>query len=372
MNFRRKLFLQKDPYSIEKTAFAFLEAVKENVRFHAAHCPDYATILRSQGFDIADIKSEADLYRIPVISTLYLKRNELFSVSREKLAVEAESSGTKGLQSHVGFDRRSLLEGIAMMVRFFAYHKVISLIPTNYIVLGYEPGGNDLGAAKTAYGTTKFAPALHREYALRLAGSKYAPNIEGIGTALIRYQKQSFPVRFVGFPAYMHLLAQSLKENGIAFKLHPKSKVLLGGGWKQFAGNEVDREALYALIHETLGIVRENCLEFYSAVEHPLPYCKCRNGHFHVPAYGRAIIRDVQTLLPVQNGQAGLLSFVSPLVRSMPLTSVVTDDLAMLESDTECGCGIRAPYFTLLGRAGVDQIKTCAASAAEMLGGATP
>jgi hypothetical protein len=55
----------------------------------------------------------------------------------------------------------------------------------------------------------------------------------------------------------------------------------------------------------------------------------------------------------------------------MPLVSVVTDDLAVLHDGTACGCGISAPFFTLLGRAGVEQIKTCAADAAEMLGGAT-
>lgn len=371
MSTRRKLYSQKDPYRVDESSPVLLEAVRENLLFHIANCPGYAAILHARGFDIGCLKSEADLCHIPVIPTLYLKRNTLFSVSPSQFTVEAESSGTKGLQSHVGFDRQTMRDGMAMVLRFFAYHKVISLVPANYIVLGYEPGGNDLGAAKTAYGATRFAPALHREYALKRDGAEYAPNIEGIRAALMKYRKQGFPVRFVGFPAYMYFLVKALKESGVSLKLHPKSRVLLGGGWKQFAAGEIDRESFYTLIHETLGIGKEKCLEFYSAVEHPVPYCKCRNGHFHVPAYSRAIIRDVHTLLPVENGQAGLLSFVSPLVRSMPLTSVITDDLAVLSDGADCGCGIAAPFFTLLGRAGVEQIKTCAADAAEMLGGAS-
>jgi hypothetical protein len=122
-------------------------------------------------------------------------------------------------------------------------------------------------------------------------------------------------------------------------------------------------------VHETLGIPRENCLEFFSAVEHPLPYCKCKHGHFHVPVYSRAIIRDVDSLLPVQNGTPGILSFVSPLVNSMPLVSLMTDDLAVLQSGEACGCGIQTPYFELLGRANARGIHTCAATAAELATG---
>ncbi len=371
MSARRKLFFQKNPYRTEAASPVFMQAIRENLRYHMANCPDYAALLQSRGFDMSCLKYEADLWQIPAIPTLYLKRNRLFSISRDQLSVEAESSGTKGLQSQVGFDRQTMFYGMAMIIRFFAFHKVISPIPANYIILGYEPGGTELGAAKTAFGATRFAPALHRAYALRRSGAEYTPNIEGIRAALMKYSRQGFPVRFVGFPSYMYFLVKALHDNGVSLKLHSKSKVLLGGGWKQFASEEIDRGNFYALIHETLGIGKENCLEFYSAVEHPLPYCKCKNGHFHVPAYSRAIVRDVGTLLPVETGQAGLLSFVSPLVRSMPLTSVVTDDLAVLNDGKDCGCGIETPFFTLLGRAGVEQIKTCAADAAEMLGGAS-
>ena len=88
-------------------------------------------------------------------------------------------------------------------------------------------------------------------------------------------------------------------------------------------------------------IERENCLEFFSAVEHPLPYCKCKNGHFHVPAYSRVLIRNTRKrCFRWKNGQPGLLNFVSPLVLSMPLVSIVTDDLAVLHDGAECGCGI--------------------------------
>jgi hypothetical protein len=263
-----------------------------------------------------------------------------------------------------------MVYGVGMAARFFAYHKMISILPTNYIVLGFEPDGrSDLGAAKTAYGVTRFAPALHRVYALKKTEQGHAENREGVWDALLRYEKQGLPVRLVGFPAYLHFLVRELKQRNISLRLNKRSMVILGGGWKQFAGEKIDGESLFALVQETLGIDRENCLEFFSAVEHPQPYCKCKNGHFHVPVYSRALIRDVNSLLPVPDGTPGILSFVSPLVTSMPLVSVMTDDIAVLHNGATCGCGIQTPYFELLGRANAHGIQTCAAAAAELAGG---
>lgn len=368
MDERRRLFLKRDPYSPPKDETLFLRSVKALAAHHIASCPDYARIAEAAGFTPDALHGEADLFRIPVLPTLYFKRNRLFSVPERKLCVTATSSGTKGAQSLVGFDRKSLLLGIGMMFRFFRYYGVLSPVPVNYIVLGYEPSRHtQMGAIKTAYGTTKFAPALHREYALKDTGTDYALNLDGVKRALLRYAKSPFPVRFVGFPPYMFFLAKLLQNEGIRLKLNRRSMILLGGGWKQFSGEEIDRNAFFRLIEDTLGIPRERCLEFYSAVEHPMAYVRCREGHFHIPSYSRVIVRDPATLLPVPDGTEGLLSFVTPLVTSMPLLSVVTDDIAVRrEGPCPCGCG--APYFDLIGRAGVSGIKTCAAGANELLG----
>jgi phenylacetate-coenzyme A ligase PaaK-like adenylate-forming protein len=368
MNERLKLFGQRNPYDLTKSKAVFLRLVRETVLIHRDHSPAYRQILEAQGFQVESLVTESDLARIPVIPTLYLKRNRFFSLPEEKFVIKATSSGTKGAQSQVGFDRQSLFYGVLMMIRFFGYHHIISPLPTNYIVLGYEPSQHtQMGAIQTAYHTTRFAPPIHRAYALRDTGTDYELNIDGLQKALFRYAKQVFPVRFVGFPSHMYFLAQALEENHVQLKLNPQSRILLGGGWKQFSDSEIDREEFTHLIRETLGIESSHIHEFFSAVEHPLPYCKCKNGHFHVPVYSRAIIRDVKTLAPLPKRQLGLLSFVSPLVLSMPITSVVTDDLAVLYDGDRCGCGITTPYFDLMGRAKVRQIRTCTTDAASLL-----
>lgn len=369
MNSRKKLFRLR-PYDIQAGAAYFLPAVKELLHFQQSSSCAYAAILHREQFQVDSLKTEEDLFRIPVLPTLYFKKNSLFTMPEEALRLHATSSGTKGAQSHVAFDKESYQYGLFMMCRFFAHHKVPSLLPANYIVLGYEPGdGLQMGAAQTAYGVTRFAPALSRSYALRHnpATQSYTQNLQGVQADLLRYAKKPFPIRLVGFPSYLHFLLDALERQHIRLQLHPQSKVLLGGGWKAFAAQQIDRDAFLARLYTTLSIPPSRCLEFFSAVEHPLPYYKCENGHFHAPVYSRVIIRDVKTLLPVSDGTPGLLSFVSPLVMSMPLTSIVTDDIAL--AGTNCQCNVPTPYFKLLGRAGLAGIKTCTADAAALLQG---
>lgn len=369
MGCRGKLFLRRDPYNREGTEELFVRALRENAERCARGSEKYREMLERAGFEPKDLRSEGDIASLPPIPTLYFKRNELFSVPERRLVVRASSSGTKGQKSRVGLDASSLLYGLGMMYRFFRYHGVVSLRPTNYIVVGYEPSRHaDTGAIKTAYGTTKFAPALHREYALKDTGEGYEPNPEGVRRALFKYAKQPFPVRFVGFPAYLYLLVKTLEEEGVSLKLPRGSAVLLGGGWKEFSGREIGREEFLSLIEARLGIPRERVLEFYSAVEHPHAYVKCECGNFHVPLYTRAFTRDCDTLEPLEEGEPGLLNFVTPLVSSMPLLSVLTDDIAVCGSG--CACGNKAPFFRLLGRAGAEGIKTCTAEAAELMRGA--
>ena len=115
-------------------------------------------------------------------------------------------------------------------------------------------------------------------------------------------------------------------------------------------------------------IQEANINEFFGAVEHPIFFNACKEHHFHIPVYSRVIIRDVNTLEPLPMGKVGLINLISPLLRATPATSVMTDDLGYLTPGEECGCGLRSPYLTILGRVGLAEIQTCAAGAAELLG----
>jgi len=158
-----------------------------------------------------------------------------------------------------------------------------------------------------------------------------------------------------------------MDERGIRLKLKKGSKIMLGGGWKQFYTQQVDKKTFYELAYRVLGIGDEDIVEFFGAAEHPILYCDCKNHHFHVPAYSRVIIRDVNTLQPLENGKTGLINLITPMIKATPILSVMTDDLGVLHDGCECGCGIHSPYLEVIGRVGLKDIKTCAAGAAELI-----
>ncbi len=367
MTSRTRLFLTHDLYDLPGTDALFLEAMRESVTYHTARCPEFCRLLKHRDFTVSMLRTISDLEKIPMLPTLFLKSHNLFSVPQERLLFKATSSGTKGRLSTVGLDFSTAWLSLPMVLKTFSFHGLLSLNPTNYIILGYEPAKrNRMGAAQTAFGLTFLAPAAHRAYALRDTGEAYKVDLTGLIDALKRYAHRGLPVRFYGFPAYLLFLLDALEERNLSFRLHPQSMVMTGGGWKQFFFQKADRNDLYQRAARILGIPEENCHDFYGAVEHPIPYCDCSNHHFHIPKYSRVLIRDVRTLAPLPFGQPGLINLITPLMRGMPLLSVMTDDLAVLHPGARCGCGIASPWFEILGRVGLKNVKTCAAVTPEM------
>ena len=360
MSQRTRLFRLPDPYDLPVSNGRFLRAVRENCAFHYARCPEYRQVLDSFSFRPEDLQEWADLERLPFLPTVTFKHHRLFSLPRRQMAAVSTSSGTSGQFSEIGFDFPSLYCSWNMLWKIGRPRGFFSPKPTHYVVLGYKPRrGNRTSVARTAFGATLLAPALSRTYALKYEGGGYIPDLDGVADALIRHGKSRFPTRLVGFPSYTYFLLRQLERRGIQLSLPPGSKILLGGGWKQFYAQQVEKPVLYDLARRVLGIPEKHIIEVFSAVEHPILYADCVRHHFHVPIYSRVIIRDPDSLVPLSPGQPGLVEFITPLLTATPILAVMTDDLGILHP---------APWLEILGRVGLKDIKTCAAGAAELLG----
>lgn len=365
MSYKNKLFEKKKPYTFDNELF--FKAMKENTIYQYEHCKEYADILNYMNFNPNDLKSYDDLHKIPAIPTLYFKRNTLFSMSKNRLLIKATSSGTSGKKSIMGFNFSSLYRGLRMVIALGIKHHLFSLRPVHYLLFGYQPHkSNETVISKTTYGFTYFAPALSRTYALKHTKEGYQLDLENLKNKFIQYSKKKTPVRTAGFPAYTYFLLKQMKEEGLKVKLPKGSLMTLGGGWKQFYAQQVSKKDFYALAYEVLGIEEDHIIEFFGAVEHPILYVDCPCHHFHLSNFSRVIIRDVDTLEPVENGKMGLINLLTPMVDSVPLVSIMTDDLGILH-DEKCPCGISTPWLEIIGRVGIQDIVTCAAGAQELL-----
>ncbi|MDE7031267.1 MAG: acyl-protein synthetase [Lachnospiraceae bacterium] len=366
MKYRRRLFFVKNPYDTQ-TDSAFVRAVRENFSYHCAHCLEYHTIAAQLGVRADSFHAIQDIARLPCLPTLLFKRHRLRSAPA---LIRATSSGTSGNYSEIGFDIGGLLCALVMSCKIMYRRGLFSPVPCHYLIMGYKPHrSNRTAVTKTAFGATLFAPALSRRYILKYQDGAYSPDFEGILSALKKLDSAFFPVRFMGFPSYTFFLMQMMEEQGLHIRLKKGSKIMLGGGWKQFCAEQADKESFYRLAKKVFGIGDQDIIEFFGAVEHPILYCDCPNHHFHVPAYSRVVIRDVDTLQPVPEGTVGLVNLITPMVCATPVLSVMTDDLGVLHPGSSCGCGIQTPFLEIIGRVAPSEIKTCAAGAADLLKG---
>lgn len=366
------LFWHRKPYDIQKTDALFLKEVRKNMLFHYHNCAEYRYIIEKRNWDEERIRKLRSLEEIPVLPTLYLKHHKMDSIPERKMITRATSSGTSGNKSDIGYDFITLCRALGMSIQMGRKHGLFSIRPCHYIILGYEPRGllnrkiEEKAVSKTAYAFTFFAPACSRIYALRYRNGEYVLNSDEIKQALIKYSKGKIPVRIMGFPFHAYWLLTQLKEEGINCHLPKGSVIAFGGGWKEYYSQKTDKESMYKLIEEVLGIPAKRCYEFFGAVEHPILYTTCSNHHFHVPIYSRVLIRDVDTFQPVPTETPGLVNLITPMIKSAPLLSVMTDDLGILYEGKQCGCGITTPYLEILGRVGMEDITTCAAGAEQL------
>ena len=365
-----KLFRHKELFDLQGTNGLFLSAVRENCEYQYRHNEKYRVILQSKGFSPEMLRKYDDIARLPFLPTLLFKNHELYSMPKYRMIIKATSSGTGGRFSRIGFEWGGLWNGAHMVLRVINRRRLFSPVPCNYVVFGYKPHrSNHTAVTKTAFGATLFTPSLHRTYALRYREGKYSADLEAVAEAIQKYAKSRFPLRFMGFPSYTYFAMRLLDERGIHLQLPKNSKIMLGGGWKQFYREAVDKQEFYDMAKKVFGIVDSDIVEFYGAVEHPILYCDCERHHFHIPIYSRVIIRDPETLEPLPNGKMGLVNLISPMVKATPILSVMTDDLGVLHDGNECGCGINSPFIEIIGRVGLREIKTCAAGAADILTG---
>lgn len=368
---REMLFKYKHIYDLKGSEELFIEAMKESVDYHSKNNEFYNKLLKSNKFSSNDLNTINDIEKIPAIPVDFFKAHEIRSIDVNDVEVHATSSGTLGQKSQVFLSKSDIRLGTKMAFKAVKYHGFISLIPTNYLILGYEPKkGNNMGNVKVLTGMTKLAPVIKIVFALRNMGNNYKIDYFGIVNALEKFNKQPFPVRIFGFPSYLYMLLTVMKEMNIKpLKLSKKSIVFTGGGWKKFDNMKINPDELRGLVEEMLGIPQENCRDFFSAVEHSVAYPECKNHHMHVPIWSRVIIRDVKTLKIVGYDTPGFLSFISPLVSGMPLSSVIMGDMAILRKGDHCGCGITTPYFEIIGRARTGTSKSCSATANEFMRG---
>ncbi len=363
---------QSDPYEnfLESDEF-FLKAMREITSWHIEKSSFYKKLADSQKFTIDEVRSLDDCTKIPHLWAHFFKGNEVLSIPPSDVFLHLTSSGTTGQKSQVFFDEWTIHSAQRMVDWIFEkYNWVTPYQKCNYILFSYQTEeSSKLGTSYTDNFLCKFAPVNEVFTALKLTGSG-GHEFDCFGTieAFKRFADQGIPVRLFGFPAFFYFALERMKKLGLPpLKFHEDSLVFLGGGWKGHADKKIEKNDLYNLAEEMLGIPNTRLRDGFGSVEHCIPYVECAHHEFHVPIWSRVFIRDVETLKQLPLNEKGFLHFISPYITSMPGHSVIMGDLASLHDN--CECGLKTPYFKIHGRAGTSKNKSCALAASELLKG---
>lgn len=348
----------------------FVQAMRDLTIWHQERNAWYRDYLQQHHIDAHSMQTLADVIDLPPIHANFLKTHEIKSVADDEVALHLTSSGTTGQKSQVFFDEFTISHARRMAHDAMSARGLFSTEPANYLVNAFEPfSGFKVGTSNTNQFLMGFAPVAQQFWSLRLvAEGKHEYDAFGTVAALQAFAEAKEPTRIIGFPAFLHFALERMRLLQLQpLKLPENSWVVFGGGWKGHADQAISKEQLLQNIEHWLGIPASHVIETFGSVEHSIPYVGCAEQHLHVPVWSKVIIRDVKTMRPVTDGEAGFLSFVSPYITSAPVHSVVMGDLARLHPENSCVCGNPTAWFEVLGRAGTSSNKSCAAAAAEVL-----
>lgn len=356
----------QDPHcwTPEKTGL-MVDACRELAMFHGERNPDIAHLYRTQRFDPASIRSEADLARLPMLGVSAMKRFLITSLPHESAALKLTSSGTRGQKTQIWFDAPSLERCQAMLQSQWRQEGLASTRPTNYLMFVYDPEqAKDLGIAFSDKNQQRFAPVHRSEYTIKKdAAGVWAFGADEAVKTLRSYVQEAKPVRLFGMPSFIYELLGNIQEPIV---LPAGSWMVTGGGWKAAEDKTVSRARFRELAAERLGLPLENIRDGYGMAEHCAPYLECRAHRFHVPAFCRVLARDPVTLAPLNPGRVGLLELITPFNAMMPNLAILTTDMGELDAQS-CPCGYNSPTFTLAGRGGLAKHKGCALSAGDIV-----
>src|SRR6266511_2715573 len=294
-----------------------LERLKQQVARAALRVPLYRERLRAAGATPRDIRSLADLDRLPFTKKQDLRDNYPFGLlalpMKEVVRVHA-SSGTTGKPTVVAYTRSDLALWSDVMART--------------LMMG---GVGRADVVHNAYGYGLFTGGLGLHYGAERVGAAVIPISGGFTDRQLTALRDFGSTVLCCTPSYALHLAEAVEEAGLAAK---DLKLRVG-----FFGAEPWTEGMRDAIETRLNVVALNIYGL-SEVIGPGVSVECPEGQgIHVAEdHFLPEIVDPQTLEPLPSGATGELVFTTLTKEGLPLLRYRTRDLTALDPEP-CRCG---------------------------------
>lgn len=361
----------------------FFIDLKENLVDQYFKCPAYKLLCESQGFNPSmNLNSEKDIEMIPFITTTVFKKSaamftELLRVPLEEIEKWTVSSSTSGDPSIVGRCKNDIL-------------KLKEFIPDDrneYDCVFYpEPETMKSFKSQIIHGksTESYIGNILDLYnfndnvifLIEPNGDELTLNIDKFEEFLEAHNNKNDNVSIKGSTLVLYEAVNKLKNKIEPFNLGKNTLVRTGGGgWDGkkgtvSIGSAIKRQEFVETVSSFLGIPEENFIDSYSFTENSFLI----NGHyskehrdylFHIPNWGKVIIRDIKTLKPLNNpGDKGFIQMLNAYGTSaFAGASILVDDIGEIVSNDKCPeCGQDCMTIKIIGRVKGAEAKGCGAT----------
>ena len=329
----------------ESNDLLFKDAMNESLRWHLSHCADYRSFLAENG-----LISSNQIYspeQIPPVLTDILNNYKLISVPEKQIKYKIISNNNSGSSDNkLILDARSYKRIIKIFENIFNYFGFVEhKQKVNYLCFTYdskyenELNGNfyyniltDLTAHRSVY------------YAIRLNKNNFEFNfdLEAAAKKLIDFSCHSEPVRIIGSYFYMNKICEWFENNKIDLKLNKKSCVFIINDSEIINQNN---KKIKQRLGQLFAVSEDNIRNILIFSNQGIPYIECKKGNYHIPVYARAEALEPESLIPVCDGQIGILCLMTPYLTGYPAISILTDYKAVIQI---CDCGMGCNTFRLM------------------------
>lgn len=348
--------LEIEPYSLDKEEKGKLltRRLKELSIKHQAACPEYAGILKSQGFDPEKIQSYEE---IPFLPVRLFKELTLKSVPQEEVVKTMTSSGTSGQAvSKIYLDRQTASNQQKTMIKIVSSFTGSGRMPM--IILDC-PSVVKNRAMFSARGAGILGFSMFGSKKMYALDDDMKLNIEELKEFLEKYKGQKILLFGFTFMVWQHFYKElvRLKEEGVTFDLS-EGILIHGGGWKKLVNEAVSPEEFHQRLKDVCGL--DSIHDYYGMVEQTgCIYMQCECGHLHASIFSDVIIRNPYDFSICEKGERGVIQVVSTIPESYPGHSLLTEDEGELLGEDDCPCGRKGKYFKIYGRLKNAEIRGC-------------
>ncbi len=312
----------RDLTAIERAPRAELEALqlhrlRRTVAWVARRVPLYRERLRAAGVSAEDIRSLADLARLPFTTKADFRDTYpygLLAVPLDEVVRIHASSGTTGKPTLVAYTRGDLELWTQVMARTLAMGGV---------------GPSDV--VHNAYGYGLFTGGLGFHYGAERLGAAVIPISGGFTDRQLTALTDFGSTVLCCTPSYALHLAEALEEAGV----DPKALRLRVG----FFGAEPWTEPMRQALEARLNLMALNIYGLSEVIGPGVAVeCPERSGMHVAEDHFLPEIVDPETLAPLPPGAPGELVLTTLTKKALPVIRYRTRDLTALEPGA-CGCG---------------------------------